>query len=116
MKNHNVDTIEYDNLYTFIMYSESEIDFIERSQIVSVVIINELANRISKVNAMFPIQLVGLIDKMNEEVLCLTTNINQSKVIDNQPPIMNPLLLRLIQVNNSKLFHDYINAKTILPN
>jgi len=116
MKNNDVDIVEYENLYEFVMASESEKDFLERSKIVSVVIINELASRLSKINAMFPIQLVEPIDNMNEEIICLTANINTTKIVENQPEIINPLLLRLIQVNNQKLFHDYIQAKTILPN
>ena len=116
MKNHNVDTLEYENLYAFALGSESIKDFYERSQLISIVIVHELARRLSKLNIMFPVQLIEPIDKMNEEVIILIANINASNIIENQPEIMNPLLLRLMQVNNNKLFHDYINAKVILPN
>lgn len=116
MRKHNVDTLEYQNLYTFISESESEKDFIERSELMSIVIVNELAERLARVHALFPVQLITPIDKMNEEILALVANINMSRFVENQPEILNPLLLRLMQVNNAKLFHDYINAKTILPN
>jgi hypothetical protein len=115
MKN-KVEEVRYDTLYQFAFKSESRSDFVERLQLISASIVSELAERIHQEQPIFPFQIAKIIDKMNEEILCLVENINTAKIVEEQPEVMQPLLLRLIQVNHPKLYMDYAQYKAILPN
>lgn len=103
--------VKYDDIFGFVCLSESKEDYMERLQIISCVILDEVTRRVR--NVIFPYQLVPIIDEMNEEVCGLVNKLNDLHLICDQPEIMNPLLLRLIQANHPKMFSDYIYTKSI---
>jgi hypothetical protein len=114
--NSNVVEVKYDEIYEFVAHSKDTSDFVERLQLVCLIIVNELADRMSEKKLYMPIQIVPLIDEMNEEVVCFVENVNTTKIVDNQPKVEHPLLIRLIQMNSARLYNDYMYAKTALQN
>ena len=113
---YSVEIVQYNQLYEFIQYSESIEDYVERLHVRSSVIILELAHRLEDAQINLALQLVPLIDEMNEEVTELVDRINRTEIIENQVPVMNPLLFRLMEINNDKLYQDYKYAKTVMVN
>jgi hypothetical protein len=116
MNSNAVDKIAYNQLYEFILKSESKTEFVERLQTLSTILLQEVTERVVTSNVHHAIQLIPLIDEMNQETMELIDRINNTEIIFEQPPILNTMFLRLIQLYNKKMFADYMYAKTALQN
>lgn len=116
MKNKDVEILAYENLYQFACKAESHQNFVERLQIVSNTIVLELAERINNYNPQTAFKVAWIIDNLQEEVMGTVRNINTTPIVENQPPVLETLLYNLIQLNNAKLYNDYIYVKRVFPN
>lgn len=104
----------YNTLFDFVLYSQDEQDFIDRTSIASIVILHELGERLDGV--FYPIQLLSVVDELNEEVNEVVYRLNRSKIVSNQPKMMKDVVIRLIENTNEKIYKDYYYAKNVLPN
>ena len=116
MKNNQVEELEYENIYKFSCQAENKQDFVDRLKIVSSTIVLELARRINKYQPKTIHKIAKIIDQYNDEIVVTVRNINTTKIIENQPPVMENILMSLVALNNAKLYDAYVYVKKVLPN
>lgn len=114
--NNRIAKAEYIRYFSIIANAKDQKDFIERTKLLSNLLIEELANRLSTNNAVLPFQAAEIITGMNEDIVKLITNINAIQVVKNQPEISLDAFINLIKMNNKKLFIDYEYATKVYQN
>ena len=108
-------SLETQNLYEFVSYSQDKNDFIKRMGTFCGIISLELTMRLQD-ELKFPFHCVEIIDSINYDVVKLVNMINKTNLIDKQPKIQKELFFEMIQLNYPEVYSEYKYYKEIIKN
>ena len=103
--------LDFTQVYPFVCEATDESDFENRMVTVSVVVINEMNERLDRSGICSPFKLVEIIDQFNAEVNVIVENINKTEIVDNQKGIDKDYVLRLIEEFSDFTWQKYCYAK-----
>lgn len=107
-------SVNYENIFDFVLSSESTEDFYGRMAEASLIVIKELSIRLE--NCYFPFFATEIIDDLQDEVDDLIAKINNSNIVPQQPVLSSEFFKLMIRFNNPLLYKDYCLTKYVLPN